>query len=178
MNIKVDAEMVVKGIGTMTTIVVGAKGLKDAYYELFDIKKENVNERKEEQKHINDEKAKERGRERRIYELIKENCQEVDLKEKRHIYDNLDLLIIPLVPAYAGYKVLAEGYKHVRYDLIIKGKYKEFKRVFNECGLKEKMMNDVNYIPNQDEIENIQRLYKLETGVELIDVLQIVFRNK
>lgn len=175
---KLNVEKIVNGLETMTIILGGANELKNMYYKLFEIDKDENDERKEARKCKNENNAKERGRERRIYELIKEkNNLNIEEKDGRKIHINTDVLLLtPIVPTFVAYKVAEGGYKYIKRELVLKDKYKEFKRIFEECGIKEKMMNDVDYIPNEEELMKIQKIYKLETGEELLNVLRVVFK--
>ena len=172
---KINGELIIKGLGMTTSIVLGVKELKDAVFDLFELDKCDIG-KKEEDKQIYEKELKERGRERKLYEVMKETHKYPDNK-RNNKYKNLDLLLVPIPSLYISYKLTTKGYEFVNYELTMRHKYKEFKRIFDECGLKEKMVNDINYMPDSEEIENIEKLFKLETGVELIDVLQVVFKK-
>lgn len=173
---KINGEMIVKGLAVTTSILISAKELKDTAFDLFEVNNYLTYKREEKDKGIYEKELKERGRERKLYELMKETHKYPNNK-RNNKYKNLDLLLVPMPGLYISYKLTTKGYEFVNYELTMRYKYKDFKRIFDECGLKEKMVNDINYMPDSEEIENIEKLFKLETGVELIDVLQVVFKK-
>ena len=50
--------------------------------------------------------------------------------------------------------------------------YNIFKGLFNECGLKDKMIENIYYRPDEEEMILFKEEYKLRAGIDLIEVLR------
>jgi hypothetical protein len=132
------------------------------------------------------DKIFEEGLEQKIYNLLKLNknvkINEIKPKNNVKIIGIDEILLVPIAPSIAGIKIVKNMMTNIKNDKndidIMERKYKIFKGLFNECGLKDKMINDVYYRPDENEMKLFVEEYKLRADIELIDVLHYKYKNK
>lgn len=130
------------------------------------------------------DKIFEEGLEQKVYNLLKLNkdikINEIKPKNNVKIIGIDEILLVPIAPGIAGIKIVKNMMDNIKNDKndIMERKYKIFKGLFNECGLKDKMINDVYYRPDENEMKLFVEEYKLRADIELVDVLHYKYKNK
>lgn len=126
-----------------------------------------------------------------LYMLTKDRHKEqqkdcVENNKENSKYHNIIGTIALINPyaaiAYLGYKGLAK--LHNNTDKIKKVKknidknrrqFKIFIYLYTKLGFEEKM-KDVNYIPTQEEVEELQNMFKIKTnGGSLVELLEMIY---
>ena len=196
---KIDVEKLVKtaeiieSVGTVvvrTTKVV--EGIKDFKNNIHDHDAKTARDEYRQQKNIM-KKECEKNNEicNIIYNELKERFyknQEINEIVDKCKFDKNDLLLTtlglvtmigPVIVGCKAIKVITD--KNIDVDVY----YNKIIEIIDECGLKEKIKKDVNYVPNDEELMKLMKRYKNKTSVELIEILHckhghlnIKYKNK
>ena len=112
------------------------------------------------------------------------DCAENNKENNKYhnIIETIALINPYAVIAYLGYKGLVKLYNNT--DKIKKVKknvdknrrqFKIFIHLYTKLGFEEKM-KDVNYIPTQEEVEELQNMFKIKTnGGSLVELLEMIY---
>lgn len=93
--------------------------------------------------------------------------KEIIPKYKVHKKD-LGLLLFGPGRVILGYKVIKVFLDN---NLDIDEYYKKFIHVCDNQGLRDKLSDNDNYVPNDDELINLMKVYKRKTNIDLIEIL-------
>lgn len=112
-----------------------------------------------------------------IYNELKErfyNNQEIRIIIDKYKINKKDVLLIanPLGTMVLGLKIIKATLDD---NLDVENYYQKFINIFNKCELKNKMMNDINYVPSNEELTNLMKIYRRRTNVDLIEILHCKF---
>lgn len=126
-----------------------------------------------------------------VYNEIKERFYEnkeihdIVVKDKFNKYDALMIaagLIIPGAPMIVGFKAIKMIFDD---NLDLDEYYKKFIQICDNQGLRDKLADDDNYVPNDEELINLMKVYKRKTNIDLIEILHckhgqlnIKYKNK
>ena len=114
-----------------------------------------------------------------IYNELKErfyNNQEIRIIIDKYKINKKDALLItsPVGTMVLGLKILKASLDD---NLDVEEYYQKFIDIFNKCELKAKMINDINYVPSNDELTNLMTIYRRMANVDLIEILHCKFRQ-
>lgn len=89
-------------------------------------------------------------------------------KQKLHKKDLSLLLVGPVGSTILGYKVIKSILDN---NLNVDEYYKKFIKLCDKQGLLDKILNDINYVPNDEELANLMKNYKRMNNIDLIEIL-------
>ena len=99
------------------------------------------------------------------------NVQDVKIiidKYKLHKKDLGLLLAGPIGSTILGYKMIKSVLDN---NLNVDDYYKKFIKICDEQGLIDNLLNNINYVPNDEELINLMKNYKRRNNIDLIEIL-------
>ena len=199
MIMKIDVEKINKtvelvgGIGTLINVTTTTvTNVKDFVNNINDANVKDVKQVKQQRKeNMKNEKELINEIGNILYNEIKERFYEnkeihdIVVKDKFNKNDAIILatgFIIPAAPMLVGFKALKMIFDD---NLDLDEYYNKFEKDVKKLGLREKFIENPNYNPNNEELENLMRLYKNTTNIDLIEILHcrhghlnIKYKNK
>ena len=67
-----------------------------------------------------------------------------------------------------GYKLIRAAFDN---NLNVDEYYKKFIKICDNQGLRDKLLNDDKYVPNDDELIELMKVYKRRNNIDLIEIL-------
>ena len=182
---KIDVEKITKtaeiveGIGKLITVTTkSVTNVKDFVNNINDA---NVKDRKQvkQQQKENMKIEKELNNDigniiyNELLERFYENkeIRDIVVKDKFNKNDALMIaagIIIPGAPMIVGFKALKMIFDN---NLDIDEYYKKFIQICDNQGLRDKLADNDNYVPNDEELINLMMVYKRKTNIDLIEIL-------